>query len=137
MLCNYTQMKMAHLSRTSPSMSSMGKVCDMLGKTFRTSLVGNHRATGGLCVNSSSVKGVVIIFPLFLLEGNATLLMTPKANWWGYTQRSLCKKVLPCQINSCSQLNGDFKYCSWLALKLSGVRSKFKTKLYFIFLLNL
>ena len=45
---NYTQMKMAHLSRTSPNMSSIGEVCDRLGKTFLTSLVGNHWAAGVL-----------------------------------------------------------------------------------------
>ena len=61
-------------------MSSIGEVCDRLGKTFLTSLVGNHWATGGLLVNSSSVKGGLIIFPLFLLEGNAILPMTPKAD---------------------------------------------------------
>ena len=73
-------MKMAHLSQTPPIMSSIGEVCDSLGKTFLTSLVGNHRATGGLRVNSSSVKGGLINFPLFLLEGNAVLPMIPKAD---------------------------------------------------------
>ena len=38
------------------------------------------RATGGLRVNLSSVKGGLINFPLFLLEGIVILLMTPKAD---------------------------------------------------------
>ena len=80
MLFNYTQMKMAHLSRTLPNTSSIGKVCDRLGRTFLTSLVGNHWATGGLRVNLYPVKGGLIIFPLFLLEENAILSMTPKAD---------------------------------------------------------
>ena len=37
-------MKMAHLSRTSPNMSSIGEVCNRLGKTFLASIVGNHWA---------------------------------------------------------------------------------------------
>ena len=72
-------MKMAHLSQTPPNMSSIKEFCDGLGKTFLTSLVDNRRATGGLWVNSSSVKGGPINFSLFLLEGNAILPMTPKA----------------------------------------------------------
>ena len=44
---------MTNLSQTSPNMSSIGEVCDMLGKTFLTSLVCNHWATGGLRVNST------------------------------------------------------------------------------------
>ena len=72
---------MTHLSWTSPNMSSIGEVCYRLGKTFLTSLVGNHWATVGLRVNSSSVKGGPIIFPLFLLKGNSILLMTLKADW--------------------------------------------------------
>ena len=71
---------MAHLSQTPPKMSSIGEVCDRLGKTFLMSLLGNHRATGGLRVNSSSVKGGLISFQLFLLEGNTILTMTPKAD---------------------------------------------------------
>ena len=46
-------MKMAHLSPTSPDMSSIGEVCDSLGKTFLTSLVGNLWATCRLRVNLS------------------------------------------------------------------------------------
>ena len=60
-------------------MSSIGEVCDSLGKTFLTSHVGNLGAPGGLRRNSSPVKGELIIFPLFLLEGNAILPTTPKA----------------------------------------------------------
>ena len=70
-------MKMAYLSLTFQNSSSIGEFCDKLGKTFLTSLVGNHLATGGLRVNSSSVKGGHIIFPLFLLEGNAILPLIP------------------------------------------------------------
>ena len=72
-------MKIAHLSRHQPNMSSMGEGCDSLGKTSLMSLVGNHWATGKLRVNSSSVKGGLLSFPLFLLESNAILLMTAKA----------------------------------------------------------
>ena len=61
-------------------MSSIGEVYISLGITFLKSHVGNHRATGGLRVNSSSVKGGLINFPLFLLEGNAILSMTSKAD---------------------------------------------------------
>ena len=70
---------MAHLSQTPPNMTSIGEVCDSLGKTFLTSLVGNLRATGGLRVNLYSVKGGLINFLLFLLKGNAIFPMTPKA----------------------------------------------------------
>ena len=70
---------MVHLSQTPPNMSSIGAVCDSLGKTFLTLLVGNLGATGGLRVNSSPVKGELIIFPLFLPEWNAILPMTAKA----------------------------------------------------------
>ena len=73
-------MKMALLPQTPPNRSSIGEVCDSLGKTFLTSLVGNHRATGGLWVNLPSVKGGLINFPLFLLEGITILPMTSKAN---------------------------------------------------------
>ena len=73
-------MKMAHLSQTPPNMSSIGAVCVSLGKTFLTSLVGNYWATDGLRVNSSPVKGEFIIFPLFLLEENAILPMTARAD---------------------------------------------------------
>ena len=64
---------------------SIGEVCDRLGRTFLMSLVGNHWSTGGLQVNTSLVKEGLIIFPLFLLEGNAILPMTPKAD---------CEKIL-------------------------------------------
>ena len=54
MIFNYTLMKMANLSPTKhKNMSSIAEVCDMLGQTFLTSLVGNHCATGGLQVNST------------------------------------------------------------------------------------
>ena len=72
-------MMMVHLSQTPINMKSIGAVCDSLGKTFLTSLVGSLGAAGGLLVNSSQVKGELIIYPLFLLEGNAILPMTHKA----------------------------------------------------------
>ena len=56
--------------------SSIGEFCDSLGKTFLTLLLG---ATGGLRVNLSPVKVKLLIFPLFLLKGNAILPMTAKA----------------------------------------------------------
>ena len=95
LLFTYTQLKMAHLSRTSPNMSPIREVCDRLGKIFLTSLVGNHWATGGLRVNSSSVKGGLIIFPLFLLEENAILPMTPRADCappilWNFLYGTVC-----------------------------------------------
>ena len=52
-------------------MNSIEEVCNRLGKTFLMSLVGHHWAIGGLWVNSSLVKGGLIIFALTLLEGNA------------------------------------------------------------------
>ena len=60
-------------------MSSIGKVCCTLGKTFLSLLVDNHWATGRLRLNSSPVKVKLIIFPLFLSEGNAILPIPPKA----------------------------------------------------------
>ena len=70
---------MVHLSQTPPNMSSIGAVCDSLGKTFLRLLVGNLGVTGGLRVNLSPVKRELITFPLFLPEGNAILPMTAKA----------------------------------------------------------
>ena len=72
-------MKIAHLSQPQPNMSLIGEGCDSLGKTSLTSIVGNHWATGGLQVNTSSVKGGFISFALFLQEENAILPMTDKA----------------------------------------------------------
>ena len=45
---------MENLSLPLTNMSSIGEVCDRLGKTFLTSLVGNHWPTGGLQVNLTS-----------------------------------------------------------------------------------
>ena len=59
-------------------MSSIGALCDRLGKTFLMFLLGNLGATGGLQVDLSQVKVKLIIFPLFLPEGSAILLMTAK-----------------------------------------------------------
>ena len=67
---------MIHLSQTPTNMSSIGAVCDRLGKTFLLLLVDNLGATGGLRVNSSPVRVKLIIFPLFLPKGNAILSMT-------------------------------------------------------------
>ena len=78
MLFIYTQMKMAYLSQTSPNTISIGEVCVRLDKRFLTSLIGKHWATSGLQVTLSSVKGVFIIFPLFLLEGDAILQIAPR-----------------------------------------------------------
>ena len=73
-------MMMINLSQTPSNMSSIGAVCDSLGKTFLKLLLGNLGATDGLRVNSSPVKGELIIFPLFLLEENAILPMTARAD---------------------------------------------------------
>ena len=78
---NYTKMKIAHLSRTSPNMSSIGEVCDRLGKTFLTSLVGNLWAIGGLRVNSTPDYNL----PLVPLKGNTILPITLKAERALYT----------------------------------------------------
>ena len=59
----YIHMMMINLSQTPPNMSSIEAVCDSLGKTSVTSLVGNYWATGGLRVNSSPVKGKFISSP--------------------------------------------------------------------------
>ena len=72
-------MVIVHLCPTPPNMSSIGALCDRLGKKFLTFLLGNLGATGGLMVNSSLVKVKLIIFPLFLPEGNGILPMTAKA----------------------------------------------------------
>ena len=60
-------------------MSSIGAVCDSLGKTSLASLVGYYWATDGLWVNSSPVKGEFITSPLILLKENAILPMTARA----------------------------------------------------------
>ena len=60
-------------------MSSIGAVCNSLGKTFLSLLVDNLGATAILRLNSSAVKVKLIIFPLFLPEGNPILPITPKA----------------------------------------------------------
>ena len=79
MLFYYLQMKMPNLSRIPPNMSSIGEICDSLGTVWLSSYGGNQWATGLLRLNSTPVKGGLINFPLFLLEGNAILPMTPKA----------------------------------------------------------
>ena len=72
-------MMMINLFQTPPNMSSIGAVCDSRGKTFLSLLVNNLGATGGLRLNSSPVKVKLLIFPLFLPEGNAILPITHKA----------------------------------------------------------
>ena len=72
-------MMIVHLFQTPPNMSSIGAVCDSLGKTFLKLLLGNLGATDGLRVNSSPLKVKLIIFPLFPPEGNAILPLTAKA----------------------------------------------------------
>ena len=79
LLFYYIHMMMINLYQTPPNMSSIGTVSDSLGKTFLSLLVDNLGATGGLRLNSSPVKVKLIIFPLFLPEGNAILPITPKA----------------------------------------------------------
>ena len=49
-------------------------------KTFLTSLVGNLWTIAGFRVNSYSGEGGLISFFLILLEENAILPMTPKAD---------------------------------------------------------
>ena len=95
-------MMMIHLSQTPQNMSSIGAVCDSLGKTFLTLLLCNLGATGGLRVNSSPVKVKLIIFPSFPPEGNAILPLTAKAvcagNWYNlqkaieYKVKSVCRE---------------------------------------------
>ena len=68
---------MAHLSWPRPNINWIGEVCDTLGKISLTSLDRNHWATAGFRMNLSSVKGGIRSNPLFLLEGNTILPMTP------------------------------------------------------------
>ena len=77
----YIHMMMINLSQTPPNMSSIEAVCDSLGNTSLTSLVGNYWATGELRVNSSPVKEGLISFLLFRLEENAILPMTARADY--------------------------------------------------------
>ena len=60
-------------------MSSTEAGWDSLAKTFLLLLVDNLGATGKLRSNSSPVKVKLIIYPLFLPEGNAILPITPMA----------------------------------------------------------
>ena len=76
--CVYSTI-MINLLQTPPNMSSIGAVCDRLGKTFLTLLVANLGTTGGLRVNSSPVKVNLIIFPLFLPEGKPILPIPPNS----------------------------------------------------------
>ena len=69
-------MKMANLSLTSLDMSSIREVCDKLGKTFVTSLVDNHLATGGLRVNWTPDYNLYFVPAC----GNTILPITRKAD---------------------------------------------------------
>ena len=105
-------MKMAHLSQTPPNMSSIGAVFNSLGKTSLTSLVGNYWATDRLRVNSSPVKGDFIIFSLFLLEENAILPMTARADcgdmsfFFFFTNKKIYKVVQ--LVGGGSVINGAY-----------------------------
>ena len=79
MLFYYNNIPMIHSSPTLPNMSSIGAVCHSLRKTFLRLFVHNLGSTGELRVNLSTVKVKLIIFSLFLPEGNAILPMTAKA----------------------------------------------------------
>ena len=57
-------MKMANLSPTSTNMSSIGEVCNRLGKTFLTLVI------TGLLADSGWTWPLIIILPLFLPKGN-------------------------------------------------------------------
>ena len=54
---------MANISPTSPNMRSIGEICDRLGKTFLTSLVGSHWVTGGLQVKSTADYNLSFVPP--------------------------------------------------------------------------
>ena len=71
-------MMMINLYQTPPNKSSIGAVCDSLGKTLLSLLVNNLEATGGLRLNLFPVRVMLIIFPLSP-EGNVILAITPKA----------------------------------------------------------
>ena len=60
---------MTYLSRPPRNINLIGQVCDSLGKDSVTLFVGNHWATGRLQVNLISVKGGIIIDPLFACTG--------------------------------------------------------------------
>ena len=76
-------MKMTYVSQPQPNRSFIEEGCNSHGKTILKSLVGNLWDTGRLLVNSCSVEGGLIRFPLLLLEGNAILPMTLKADCAG------------------------------------------------------
>ena len=67
-------MMIVHLCQTPPNMSSIGALCDRLGKTFLTFLLGNLGATGGLRVNSSPAYNLSFV----LADGSAILPMIAK-----------------------------------------------------------
>ena len=95
-------------------MSSIGALCDRLGKTFLTFLLGNLGATGGLRVNSSPVKVKLIIFPLFLPERNAILPMTAKEACGGKGMGS--GEV--CSLNCILSKRPPSPYCLTVMLRL-------------------
>ena len=67
-------MMIVHLCQTPPNMSSIGALCDRLGKTFLTFLLGNLGATGGLRVNSSPAYNLSFV----PADESAILPMTAK-----------------------------------------------------------
>ena len=109
----YIHMMMIHLSQTPPNMSSIGTVCDSLGKTFLRLLVGNLGATGRLPVNSSPVKVNPKIFPLFLPEGNAILPMTAKADFgvWFF-------QFLSVSVHLCLYLSVSICFCPFFPVSV-------------------
>ena len=77
-------MMIVHLYQTPPNMSSIGALCDRLGKTFLTFLLGNLEATGGLRVNSSPAYNLSFvpadgsaILPLIAKEACASIPPIP------------------------------------------------------------
>ena len=59
-----------------------------------TSLVGYYWATDKLGVNSSRVKGELVIFPLILLEENAILPIIARADCSCHTNNFVMNDVL-------------------------------------------
>ena len=101
-LFNYTHMKMTHWSQPQPNMSSIREGCNSLGKTFLTSLVGKHWATGALWVNLYSVNKRLI-----RIEGNVILPTTPMAG---------------CDIDSHSDLDQFDVGCHLMKIPTAGLK---------------
>ena len=99
---NYTHMKMTHWSQPQPNMSSIREGCNSLGKTFLTSLVGKHWATGALWVNLYSVNKRLI-----RIEGNVILPTTTMAG---------------CDIDSHSDLDQFDVGCHLMKIPTAGLK---------------